>query len=511
MSYAKLLDGGYVRKRLMLFPRLSEGLVDASLRALQDTMRDKRKLLFEELDLYYYGGPDIVYKIEPKPAETADELSRRKRAVEYANYVRRLSREVIQGLYGDEVKRDIDATFPEATHQKLQDIWDQNRMITTQWNIGRDLYVLGDGWANIAFNQWTENVSVYAVYPGNIEYSTDPNDPNHLIEVVETRTSGKSRVPRSGDLFTLWVWQDEIFDHLTSDGRHIPDAKGQSGPWPNPYGRIPYVKWTGESSTGSTEGHSYVLDAVTIQRTILNRLSDMNTLIEDQAHGLLVLSGNEQPSVESGPKRFLAVGPEGDAKFISPGAELAAVEASIMASIERMYETNSVPISMLRGGSANSGLQLAIEMRPYTRVVESLRASALQSERELVKMVCKIGAVHGLGLPDDVTPVIEFSSNILPSDKNAEFTMDLAMVNNIPPLMTREHFIEKWIDRVRDMESLSAYIAALDAQDMISQSESGRVSGGAAPLPPAPPPTYPPSGGGGKDVTMLPGGGEEGP
>jgi len=482
----------------MLFEDLTAGMIRAGLaQARRQAVLDKQQDR-EELEAYYAGGREISSKLIRHPAEDHAEFAQRKARLLYPNYVARLADALIDGVYGDPVTRSIaDATDEQL--ETLQDIWEWNLMPRVQRDIGYGIVVLGDAWVNCTYHERDRIIGVHAVHPDNIAYTTDPDNPNRVIELVETRA--EEHIVGSGkEVQTHWVWTLDEFGHFDDDGRPMDD-----GPWPapNPYGWIPYVHFRGRPMLGVSDGLSYIRDQITIQRALMNRLSDEDVLCVEQIHGTLVLKGYQRANVDHGPRRAITVSPDGDAFYINPNAAIKDLEESIDRLVKMLFETGSVPMSLVSGGTASSGLQLAIEMRPFTRVVESIRAECTASEKDLIRTVCVIGAVHGLGLPEECNPVVEFSDNVLPSDRDGEFQRDLLMYQN--GLMLRTDFLARWIDKLGDDQAaIEEYEQQLESEKTQRDYASGsrysgldsKFGGGGGDL--LQPPYVPPDSGGGQ-------------
>jgi hypothetical protein len=463
----------------MLFGDLTRDLVRQGLAEWREQSLRERDARYDELEDWYRGGTYVTKYLEKKPGETVMELSARQKLIEYPNYVKCIADELVRNVYGFDVTRKLLDPATDAHNETLQAIFEANRIVSAQRMYGQGMVLLGDGWARAWWDEERQIPSVFPVHPKNVWFEADPNNPYKITTLIEKIVDDSSD-PKD-DQSTYWVWTNDEFAYVDSSGAMLPAVEGGDiGPWPNLYGLIPYSHWVGRPLLGENYGLSCVNDAVTIQKVILNRLSDLNELVENQAHGLLITVNNENPELSSGPRRFIGLGPGGEAYYINPNADIPGVLATMDASVSRMFESASIPISILRGGSASSGLQLAIEMRPLTAQIEELRTTSKQSERDLIRAVCAVGAAHGLALPtaEACNPEVDFGGAMLPSDKDSEFKRDFAMVTAIPPLMTRESFVRKWQTSISDDAGLAEYMQKLEAEggSMISASGSGALT-----------------------------------
>ena len=447
-----------------LFDTHSKAIIAASLKKLREASLDAHAKEIEQLEDFYEGGSDVVKYLYRNPAESEESFTARQKRFAHLNYVGRIVDELVDDVYGDEVQRSFGVDADPAADEALKTTLEFNNIIEVQQEVCRSQVLMGDGWINVSWREPDQMVGIFAVHPLDFWFRMDPGNPSRLLEIVERRRSDRPDLAKDDDgtACTYWIWNDTSFCEVDADGNYLTPAT------PNPYGTIPYVRWRGRSVVGGDDGLSFVRDAVSVQKLILNRVSDADKQIRYQAHGLLVIKGIDDPVIKSGADSFIRLSnPTDDAFFINPGADLKAVEDSTEGLVDRLFEISSVPASMVRGGTANSGLQLAIEMRPLTRIVGSVRTKAAAAEKRLITLIALIGRAHGQSVyPEVVDPVVEFSDNFLPSDEVQAFTRDMAMLSFVPvPLMTREDFLAKWHRKLRNNPAaLAQYIDEIDAE-----------------------------------------------
>lgn len=446
-------------------PSSGVDLIRQSIARMEKQLWEERERTYTELENFYIGGQNVRPYLVKFPAEEWSEYQDRLDRLEYPNYVARVADALIDGVYGDAVMRSLDADSERyvAQQEVLDAILTRNAMRRKQRQIGYGFVVLGDGWVNIAARDTAAGpmVAIMPAHPANIRHEVSDDDPSVIVSLTERRVSWRKAT--DGKLekrYSYWGWTLDEWVHIGFDGQVEDEGE-------NVYGRIPYVKWPGRPVLGEVDGLSYVRDQVTTQKALLNKLSEMDVLTREQAHGTMVISDYDDVKTESGPTRAIKVGANGSAAFIQPGAEIESLRNVIQDYIARMCETGNIPLSLLRGGTASSGLQLAIEMRPFTRTVETMRSDCTVSEIEMVRTICAVGRAHEMNLPDpeEISPRIDWSDNVLPSDKQAEFTMDMAMVSAFSPLMTRRDFVRKWHDGIETDDDAEKYLIELESED----------------------------------------------
>ena len=463
----------------VLFSGETEAAVLDSVRKLREIWEAARQSAYTEYMDFFLGGKSRMEKYLVRHAGEVDFEERLKRCAS-PNYVGSIAQALIDGLYGDPVARQIESGASDEQKRVFESVYRYNRWDERQKELAQGIVVLGDAFANTAYDERARAMVLTPLHPGCLWWETDPARPGRILRLVERRLSPWTDADGK-PLYTWWVWTPEWFTHLDPDLKPLrPRTANPYKTQRHPDGLVPYIRYKGRAVLGVDEGASYIEGLVDIQKMALNRMSDHDLMIVYQAHGVLVTVGYMQDEALTGPTTALNVGPNGDAKFISPGAQIAPVGDTIDKLFEYMHETGQVPVSIVRGGTANSGVQLQMEMRPYTRVVGSERTSALASEIEMAEAVCAIGAYHGLKLPVDAEFSIGFADNVLPVDKDAEFDRDFRAISAKPPLMTLEKFVRKWApEEAKTEDSLKKYITELRAeQDQSAQRDAAAFGGG---------------------------------
>lgn len=481
----------------MLLPNLSEQVIRRAVAEYRAELLSQRGRYLEELEDFYIGGSDMSEHIRRFEGEEQRDLNERRARFQYPNYVAKLANVLIDSAYGAPIKRKI-RNASEAQQKQFDAILEWNSATQMQLEVGQSIVTLGDAWACVAFREIAKTVGILPVYPGHIVHvAYDPENPRQIVQLVERRMDDGNPDPSTGKapILGYWFWTVDEFAFVDQEGAYI------TPPQRNAYRAIPYVRWIGEPVIGERTGLSYIRDLIPLAKALINRLSELDQLVIDQTFSTLVTAGHEKPTFGTGTKRWVGLQQGGTAEYITPDPRIEAVEAAVDGIIQRMCETVGVPRSLLNGGIASSGRQLELEMWQLVQRVQRIRSVNLETERDLVRMVCLVGATHKLGLPVDPDVEVEFDSQILPTDRQTERTADLLDVNNIPPLMLREDYVRKYRDGISTEDAARGYVALLDQQDADGDGGSRKTAGeGTTPEPPPsgeeeePPP--PPTGGG---------------
>lgn len=441
-----------------------------SIRKMQDEFFKARERQYAELELLYKGGREMVmtFLVKHEREDKRDWMERQRRAANPA-YFAALADNLIEGVYGDPVERALE-NGSEQQQKLFTDTLDRNYIDSKQRQIGQGQVVLGDAWANIAWAEKREGVAINVVHPSDMWWEVDPDDQATITDIFERRVVAVDYTRPAGEqnVYGFWIVNTEWLEFVDQDGKPIKSR------FDNPYnGRLPYARCKGRSLIGCEDGLSVIADQASMQKMLLNRASEFDVLLRYQAFATLVRIGADFPDQVTGPTLTLDIdNPQGDAKYIQPNAPIADVQASIDGLVGQMFETGAVPTSLIRGGSANSGVQLQLEYRPFTRRVQSLRTEAKVFEMDMCELVCIVGAAHGLSLPSDPVVSVKFSDNVLPVDKASEYDRDLSMWTS--GLMTDADMLQRWRPDLDTEEKRDAYLQLLAAQKQAKPQEQGQ-------------------------------------
>jgi hypothetical protein len=437
-----------------LFADQTADAVRMSLQRLRDENEWQHGRHLTELEDYYVGGERTLQYLVRFQGEQADKWALRRKNYASANYVRVFADELISGAFGGDTKRSFEGiTDPQA--KVLNSIWSWNEMPILSNEIGQGVIVFGDGWVNIDWSEQAETLNLLSVHPSDLMYTLDPTNRRKLLEVIERRYLDEKKGKK---LYEYWVWTDQAFYHLNED--LVVIAEGE-----NDRGTIPYVRYKGRSLVGNIDGLSYIEDQVTLQKQLINRVSQLGLIIQYQAGSQLVLKNFDQEAVKMGVTSAILLGDNGEAFFLTPDGKIAEVSGAIEDDIKRMFDVGGVPIELHRGTIDASGVALEIRLRPMTKRIKSIRNQADMGDKELIRKVCLIGSRFGLPLPEMVEPIVEYDSNVIPRDEMAEKQADLELVNNSPRLMSLVDFHIKWTPGIETEKEALALIEKLKAEE----------------------------------------------
>lgn len=459
---------------MTLYRDMTDDAIQASLREDRDSTHQAAMREMEELLIAYGGGQDMERFLVRRPGEQVAVAGRqreerylyRKRRAHNPNYFARLTDAIVDGFVGDKIERHIEGEADSV----LQDLLSECAIDMVQQEYGLSTVLLGNALVAIAGN--SDMVGIAPVHPLNYTASCDPMRPYRLAEVVEKR----GYFDRSeNERFVYWVWNDAWGRCYDQSGRrlNVDPITGEDTDWadPNPYGVVPYVHWRGRPMVGSFSGLSYVRDQLSLQKELYNRTNDLMVLCHLRSFGVPVFKDFQGDQLDWSEYGALEVGPQGDAWMLEPSGNVDGMLLSLDRLVDWMFQTGGVPVDVVKGQVAESGVALMVKWQPYVRVVQTLRTQGQVSEQDMVRKLCAVGRYHGYALPEDPVVTVEYDDAIVPNDTIAEFQRDLLMLNNEPPLMTREDFLRKWHD-LDDDGALAEYIEKLDASSAATEPEA---------------------------------------
>jgi len=371
-----------------------------------------------------------------------------------ANYTRPIVDKIARSEYGAPVVRSLG-------HERYQAVWDAaaaaNRVGTFQLRTARQRAIDGCAIVQIYHDERTGRVRWQHVLPEHVlpvvlpgdnydevsavivdrELPTHATAPQHRLQDSEGADEGRGVPspgdPRAGRRIEVYT-PDEVAVWI--DGQRV--AAPQLQPWEREasYGCLPFVIFNGQTLVGDLLGYSAARGLVEINHFINRHLSNLSEIIDYQAFSLLVvkmgLSGfpvdaDGRSVLDLGADKFLMVGDEGDAHFISPQPKIGEILDVLDRLIGVMYETGSVPVAAVQPqqGHAESGLARQVQFMPLRDVVAELAMQDAESERELIAKTLAIHEAHagGAGYAEVMAALsdlrIRFPEHYLPVDEAA--------------------------------------------------------------------------------------------
>lgn len=406
-----------------------------------------RQEQYTKLRDFFEGGEQFRSYIAKYANEQANEYGGRSQRAANFNYFAELANQLISALYGTPPERVFTGSESEKTfcadYYRLSQM-DRKKQLTAQ-----SMVVLGDGFEKIWYDEEDEpeyedhpalRLRVSVMGPDPIYPIVRPDDCERLKALIESRTyvdwdakSGKQE-PRAK--FYLWT---------AKDWKEINASGGERSAAPHKYGVIPFAHYPSRRVIGSYLSAPMLYDALTICQAVNSTASMWLNLIWMQSHGQLVLATDREiKDVISGENRFIKIASGDSVQYINPNAEIEAVRAALEWLVTKAFEIGGVPVSVIRGGSASSGYQLALEFHSMTNVVNALKTNAIAGEQDTFDRLKRVGSAHKITGFGKAELDVRFPKTFLPNDRITEFDHDLAMLNNNPPLMTVETFVDRW-------------------------------------------------------------------
>ncbi len=469
---------------------ISQFLADRGLQLAGEFQETKRQAEYQKANDFYRGGKDASKYLIRNVREDADEYAERVSRFANYNYYKRLAQQFISALYGKGVERIFDG--PPAKVERAKAIYEANNIERKRQLVAQGMVIHGDAFEKCWYDEervGTEPIRLSVFSAERIYPIVDPDDCDDLDALIEERVYYKfDRKKMTQEPETrYYLWEPDAVTTLS--GEYAAPESVEDG-----YGVIPFAHFRGLPIIGSYLGMALLEDVITIQEQLNNQASFLHDLVLYQSHGqMIVHSDDPKTALGVGPKRFIQVhgGDTGrdEVSYINPNADIGAVVNSCNWIMEKLCDVGGVPLSAIRGGTASSGLQLAIEYEPMTNLVEMSQVNARAGEQETWGNVQAVGGAHGVNL-DNVTMDVRFPKTFLPGDDSAVLQEDLQMVNNRPPLMTVETFVDRhYADRSpKDRKKIFDDLTAAKTQATISLRPSFMGLGMNRPKPEMPPP-----------------------
>jgi hypothetical protein len=421
---------------------------------------------YSEYGDFYEGGERVKKYLAKHPSEKPAEYQLRKDQMADMNYSAPLADQIINSFYGGTIERRV--IDDEKATERLDEIYNESQIGSLQRDYGNGQVVYGDGHTRIWFDEVDDLTRIQYVSPGNVfvlPSSRDALTPDILVEKRAFEYDGFRRWPR-----TEWlVWTNDeyavILEEYGDSTNKAPMVTWKTPPSFNPYGIIPYAHWKGIGRTSGYWGKSAIRSVITLQKMVNNRTSKQDRVIAYQTHGQWVIYSDDEIKLVSGEARFMPLGQNDRAEILDQKANIEGAQQTIENMIDRMAEIGRVPVSAIRGGSANSGFQLVMEFVPMTHLRSSYIERATVAEDYQMWAVSRVGHVHSQGTPDELGKVeITFPESFLPVDKNEDFLRDTRLVQMGD--LKRSEYIRKWVGKGRwDEGETEKYIQDLDEEN----------------------------------------------
>jgi len=427
-----------------------------SIKDLQEQAEKNRAATYDRHERYFAGSDtkgDLIRHVNEGG------LAWKERQDRFADcgLTRRIAAALISPLAGHDIERTMDDAN-DAASDALAQVWVDSRIATKQRMIYQNQVVCGDAFAFVSWSDALGLLLVHTVDPGNVFVVPHEDDPMREWTVIERRID-----PEDAKKMRYWIWTENARNLINADGVELDQGDGKRGWQANPYNAIPYIHWRGLPVSESYWGSSPISAVVGLHKYANNLRSQHDHVMLYQAHSQLVISDdNVEPKLGTGEANAIVLSKDGTATFLSPGADLPALERAYERAREEAFQIAGIPMSIVKGGEAPSGFALVIEYRSMSEVIEDLAVEAVCAEEDLIRLICTVGKAHGLPLPDDPVPVVDMHLEVLPTDKDAAYQRDLAGLQGTPQTVTLRDFLLRWSGQTE--ETVDGYMEALKAE-----------------------------------------------
>jgi len=423
---------------------------------------------YEVLRSFWLGGHHALRHIHKHQRETDHHWRLRRQRLVGANITRLIIDTIARAEYGSPVVRRLG-------HEAHQATWDAaakaNRVGTFQLRTARQRGIDGCCIVQLYWDERERRVRWQHVLPEHFlpvvlpgdnadevsaviidrELSAHDTAPQHRLRDTEgagedlpSRAPQSSRDGQKGRRIEIYT-PDEV--GVWIHGEKV--GGGQLRWWEREarYGCLPFVVFNGQLLVGDVFGYSFARGIVEINHFINRHLSNLSEIIDYQAFSLLVVKmgvsgmpadADGRSVLDVGADKFLMVGDDGEAHFISPEPKITEILAVLDRMIRVMYETGSVPMAAVQPqqSHAESGIARQIQFLPLRDIVEELKTQDLEAERELIAKTLLLDRLHregrgGEGAYERVLGElggleIVFPDRYLPMDEKARVDLCLA-------------------------------------------------------------------------------------
>ncbi len=341
------------------------------------------------------------------------------------------------------------------------ELLDSVRLFRVLKNTDRMTELLGK--VGVAVRWDGERIRLDILTPDRVVVWQRDDDPTQAEMVGYTiGTNDDPRVANRADLYQIWDAGRTYKATINYEGKILSESDEQ----PNPYGRIPIVWFALDEPLDA-----FWLDAgnpfVELNRRINLQLTNLDIGIDYQSFSTLVTQNmNNTDVIPVGVTRVIhtftdnTTGERGDAKYITPSAQLEAVWKIIQESITWFAGVMGVSAeSMTSGSNFSSGFQLKLSKQGVIDHNENKHDLYRETLRDLVTLILETANLYGLGNYPAQAPVsIDFADITVESSplereqiralKIANGTMDavMALMEDNPDLT--EEMAEEMVTKI---------------------------------------------------------------
>ncbi len=400
-------------------------------------MRERARFDFDreqaELDRWYESGKQLTAgkdgDLMRKPDEDEEDWRQRVARMATVNALARIVDAVGDWIYHESPKRSLNVgrDGESGPDDVLQDQMRRMKIRIAERDRGAGQVLRGKAWDCFGWRAKRGpgdpgQITVRSVRRVDVYVEYEPSDPSRPTLLIHRfAVDGKS------GMYQYVIWRDA--DYQSVDGDWKPMPFGELPPsGPNPFRMIPFAECRGITVPGTERCISLVRDVIAQQKLILNKISDLDQLVRYQSGDVMVTKGYQRNELTKGNTRFINLGtdPNADLFFASPEAKITEALDVIRQHVEWCFQTCGLPVTVLTGEQTESGYALAVRYQQAISLVKKYQERAAVGEEHALRVMCAVGRYGGLPLPEpwSFDPVVEFSDQIFPADRDAQRLAD---------------------------------------------------------------------------------------
>lgn len=447
----------------------------------------------DELDRWYESGKSLTAgakgDLMRKPDEGEEDWQQRVARMATVNVLARIVDAVADWIYHESPKRSLSLAQDgeSKADEILQDQMRRMRMRIAERDRGAGQVLRGKAWDCYGWRARRGpgdpgSITVRSVRRKDVYAEYNPTDPSRPTLLVHRFAHDGAKGLATSHQYVMWT--DTTYASYDDNGAPLP--LGDLAPsGTNPFGLIPFSESRGITVPGTDRCISLVRDVVAQQRLVLNKLSDLDQLVRYQSGDVMVLkdfASDEKKTV--GASRFIRLNPDPntDLFFASPAAKITEALEVIKQHVEWCFQSCGLPVTVLTGEQTESGYALAVRYQQAISLVKKYQERGAVGEEHALRVMCAVGRYGGLALPEpwSFNPIVQFSDQIFPADRDAERLADAQDVE--AGRMTLKDYLRRHRKDITE-ERLDAYVAELQAEQAAKPKPADPFGfGGAPPL-----------------------------
>lgn len=427
----------------------------------------------DELDRWYESGKQLTSgpkgDLMRKEDEREEDWKQRVARMATVNALARIVDAVSDWIYHESPKRSLNVAKggESKADEVLQDQLRRMKIRLAERDRGAGQVLRGKAWDCYGWRASRGpgdpgSITVRPVRRRDIYAEYDPTDPSRPTLLIHRFARDGAAGLATSHQYVMWT--DGAYASYDDNGAPLP--LGDLPPsGPNPFRLVPFSESRGLAVPGTERCVSLVRDVIGLQRLVLNKISDLDQLVRYQSGDVFVLKGHMSRDVTTGSSRFIELPAmaEADAFFASPAAKITEALDVIKQHVEWCFQTCGLPVTVLTGEQTESGYALAVRYQQAVSMVKKYQERGAVGEEHALRVMCAVGRYGGLPLPEpwSFEPIVEFSDQIFPADRDAQRMADAEDVDR--GRMTLKDYLRRHRKDIPE-DGLDAYIADIRAE-----------------------------------------------